>query len=93
MRLHSLGDSWMRLVQVVHWSYLVGIIAYGIGRSGDHVRASGWGPAFLDMGSGYDIGNQPIYIRLEMRARLWFSTIAVQREIIIHVSVGPLWEH
>ena len=33
-----------------------GIIAFGIGRSGAHVRASGWGPAFLDMGSGYDIG-------------------------------------
>ena len=33
-----------------------GIIAFGIGRSGHHVRASGWGPVFLDMGSGYDIG-------------------------------------
>ncbi len=37
-----------------------GIIALGIGRSGNHVRASGWGPAFLDMGSGYDIG-EPRY--------------------------------
>ena len=37
-----------------------GIIALGIGRSGNHVRSSGWGPAFLDMGSGYDIG-EPSY--------------------------------
>ena len=37
-------------------SCCAGIIAFGIGRSGHHVRASGWGPAFLDMGSGYDIG-------------------------------------
>lgn len=28
----------------------------GIGPDGEHVRASGWGPAFLDGGSGYDIG-------------------------------------
>ncbi|CAK0779442.1 hypothetical protein CVIRNUC_004775 [Coccomyxa viridis] len=37
-----------------------GIIALGIGRSGNHVRASGWGPAFLDMGSGYDIGQRAL---------------------------------
>ena len=33
-----------------------GTIALGIGPDGEHVRASGWGPAFLDGGSGYDIG-------------------------------------
>lgn len=33
-----------------------GVIAYGIDRAGKHARASGWGPAFLDGGSGYDIG-------------------------------------
>jgi N-acetylglucosamine kinase-like BadF-type ATPase len=36
----------------------LGIIALGVGPDGSHVRASGWGPAFLDGGSGYDIGTQ-----------------------------------
>ena len=35
---------------------LAGVIAYGIDGSGKHARASGWGPSFLDGGSGYDIG-------------------------------------
>ncbi|BDA43974.1 probable N-acetyl-D-glucosamine kinase at N-terminal half [Coccomyxa sp. Obi] len=37
-----------------------GTIALGIGPDGEHVRASGWGPAFLDGGSGYDIGQRAL---------------------------------
>ena len=39
---------------------LAGVIAYGIDHAGNHVRASGWGPAFLDGGCGYDIGQRAL---------------------------------
>ncbi len=39
---------------------LAGVIAYGIDSAGNHVRASGWGPAFLDGGCGYDIGQRAL---------------------------------
>eukprot|EP00884_Botryococcus_braunii_P022844 jgi/Botrbrau1/9243/Bobra.180_1s0005.2 len=35
-----------------------GTIAYGVGKNGKHARAGGWGPLFLDGGSGYDIGQR-----------------------------------
>jgi len=54
-----------------------GVIAYGIDRAGKHARASGWGPAFLDGGSGYDIGG--------VRA----STILIDRTLILS-SVASL---
>ncbi len=41
-------------------SGLAGVIAYGIDHAGNHVRASGWGPAFLDGGCGYDIGQRAL---------------------------------
>ena len=49
----------MRQDQVL-WSDVAGVIAYGIDRAGNHVRASGWGPAFLDGGCGYDIGQRAL---------------------------------
>ena len=45
---------------LVFLSRVAGVIAYGIDRVGHHVRASGWGPAFLDGGCGYDLGQKAL---------------------------------
>ncbi len=52
-----------------------GVIVYGIDGTGKHVRASGWGPAFMDEGSGYDIGELSIpseICEISIRACTWF---------------------
>jgi len=37
-----------------------GTIAFGVRRDGQTARVSGWGPAFSDTGSGYDIGHRAL---------------------------------
>ncbi|KAK9823451.1 hypothetical protein WJX72_002863 [[Myrmecia] bisecta] len=37
-----------------------GTIAFVVREDGTRVRASGWGPAFLDGGSGYDVGQRAL---------------------------------
>ena len=50
-----------------------GVIAYGIDSGGKHARASGWGPGFLDGGSGYDLGAPPRANSLDSTALLGLS--------------------
>lgn len=73
-----------------------GIIAFGVGRSGHHVRASGWGPAFLDMGSGYDIGESPEQVPcrsmgglLSAGVRVWVGLMACSHSAVLHQTVSP----